>query len=163
MIYHLSVTENCLFGLLRALISFTILWDPNDPLNPDLTCNKRLNLQNWYIGSQKGKSALHVITQGGELLDFYIFGLAKTLSVCVAFFGLTCITLTLFYRTVNVRQLKFALFILKMIWRYNNSPFVHGCQNGSCSHSITYTAKLLFHQSPTRDSDYHCDDVVTIL
>ena len=26
-----------------------------------------------------------------------------------------------------------------------------------------YTAKLLFHQSPTRHSDYHCDDVVTVL
>ena len=28
---------------------------------------------------------------------------------------------------------------------------------------VTYTAELLFHQSPTRHSDYHCDDVVTVL
>ena len=32
---------------------------------------------------------------------------------------------------------------------------------------LTYTAKLLFHQSPTRHSglrsDYHCDDEVTVL
>ena len=27
----------------------------------------------------------------------------------------------------------------------------------------SYTANLLFHQSPTRYSDYHCDDVVTVL
>ena len=28
---------------------------------------------------------------------------------------------------------------------------------------LNYTAKLLFHQSPTRHSDYHCDNVVTVL
>ena len=28
---------------------------------------------------------------------------------------------------------------------------------------ISITAKLLFHQSPTRHSDYQCDDVVTVL
>ena len=26
-----------------------------------------------------------------------------------------------------------------------------------------YTAKLLFYQSPTRHSDYYCDNVVTVL
>ena len=35
-----------------------------------------------------------------------------------------------------------------------------GCQK-PCPQD--YTAKLLFHQSPTRHSDYHCDDVVTDL
>ena len=40
------------------------------------------------------------------------------------------------------------------------------CHNGTGTSLLCtciYTAKLLFHHSPTRHSDYYCDDVATVL